>query len=211
MGIDTPDIKLEPTREEIREWLFHTTRHSVRMELCLNAMGIKNSDPQRPHDIVGEGNKFEWEVIQGFSTENRPGINHKEHVRDSLARHRIQYHHLKWNNEYSGATEEEMMLGATDAICSLLENRPYQGGSHSFDEINTIIETRNPPYRRPWMTKALNLAKKLHLPDTSQILLLDPIPNLGLPKATHEAIVTRVRETMVMLDQAHSYKNIGAP
>lgn len=210
MEKDRKEILPEPTETEVRDWFLSTTRHSIRMELCLNALGIGTRDPQRPHDIVGEGNKFEWEVMQGFSTENRPGINHKEHVLPSLLRHRMQYHHLRWNHENSGASDEDMMLGAMDAVCSLIENRPYQGGSHSSEEIQRIIGG-NPLYRRRWMTDALTQIQKIHLPDLNQILSLSLIPNLGLPKATHEAIVARVRETVALLDLEYGYKNIGSP
>ena len=197
---------IRPTEDEVRDWLLSTTRHSMRMEFCLQSMGIGNRDPQRPHDIVGEGNKFEWEVIQGFSTENRPEIDHFTHVVPALTRHRAQYHHQKWNHEDSGATDDEMLLGATDAICSLLENRLYQGGSHSIEEIRSIIEDRNPPYRRPWMTKALDQVNKLKMPDMGQIRHLDRIPNLGLPLSIYETTVNRVRETILMLRQDHGFK-----
>ncbi len=200
----------EPTETEVRDWVLSTTRHSIRMEICLNALGIGVRDPQRPHDIVGKGNKFEWEVIQGFSTENRVGINHKEHVQPSLLRHRMQYHHLRWNHENSGASDDDMMLGAMDAICSLIENRPYQGGSHTVEEIQQIIE-KNLPYRRRWMTEALTHIQKIHLPDLGQIASIDSIPNFGLPKATHETIVQRVRETIIMLDQEYGYRDIKNP
>lgn len=58
------------------------------------------------------------------------------------------------------------------------------------------------------MTEALTLVQKIQLPDLNQILSLSLIPNFGLPKTTHETIVTRVRETILMLDQAYGYKNI---
>lgn len=207
MDYPNPNDIPRPTEDEIRDWLLSTLRHSIRMELCLQAMGIGVRDPQRPHDIVGEGNKFEWGVIEGFSTENRPGIDHYTHVIPALTRHRIQYHHAKWNHENSGATDDDMMVGATDSVCSLLENRPYQGGSHSVEDISSIIENRNPPYRRPWMTKALDEVKKLQLPDLSQINRLDWIPNLGLPPETYGAIVKKgARETILMLKQDHGYK-----
>ena len=59
----------DPTETEVGDWLFFTGFHSTRMEICMDAMGIGARDSQRPHDIVGEGNKFEFEVIQGFSTD----------------------------------------------------------------------------------------------------------------------------------------------
>jgi hypothetical protein len=194
-----------PTEAEVRNWLLSTTRHSIRMEFCLEALGLGSRDPERPHDIVGPGNKFDWPVLRGLAIEDRHGISRDIIVVPSLTIHRGQFHHLKWNDEHSGASEDEMMLGATDAICSLLENRLYQGGTHSADEIRMIIETRNPPYRRPWMTKALDQVLGLNMPDLNQIQSLDRIPNPGLPPSNHETIVQRVRETITMLKQGHGY------
>jgi hypothetical protein len=211
MELERKVITPEPTETEVGDWLFFTAYHSFRMEICLNVLGVGSRDPQRPHDIMGEGNKFEFEVIQGFSTENRPGIPHDQHVVASLTRHRMQHHHLKWNDKKSGATDEEMMVGAIDAVCSLLEDRPYQGGAHTFDEIRDIIETRNPLYLRHWMTEALNQIQKLQLPDINQFFLLNHVPNFSLPRATHEAIRERVHETIVILERDHGYKNIRLP
>jgi len=201
----------DPTEIELEYQVFFTGFHSTRMEIIYHALGIGTRDPQRPHDIVGEGNKFEWEVVQGFSTENRPGIQHAQHVAASLARHQRQNHHLKWNDKNGGATDDEMMAGAADAVCSRLEDRPYQGGIHTFDQIRVVIETKNPPHLRPWLTEALNQIQKIPLPDFNQFYLLNGVPNFGLSRATFEAIRERVHETITMLERDHGYKNIRLP
>jgi hypothetical protein len=205
MELERKVITPEPTETELGDWLFFTAFHATRMEIIFNALGIGTRDPQRPHDIVGEGNKFEWEVIQGFSTENRPGINHNQHVAFSLAWHQRQNHHL------SGVMDDETMVKAADAICSRLEDRPYQGGSHTFDQIKVVIETKNPPHLRPSLTEASNQIQKIPLPDFNQFCLLNGIPNFGLSRATFEAIRERVHEAISMLERDHGYKNIRIP
>lgn len=206
MEIERFTVVPAPFETEIQSHVLFNAGHSMRMEIILNELQIGRRDPQRPHDLMGIGNKFEWQVIEGFSTENRPGIIQKEHVRESLARHRMQYHHLRWNHENSGATEDDLMAGAADAVCSRLEDRPYQGGIHTFDQIRKIIET-NPPYQKHWMSVALEQIQKIPLPDIRQLTTLSRIPNLGVSQTTHETIVARVREAVTMLEQEHGYRN----
>jgi len=51
-----------------------------------------------------------------------------------------------WNNpdpsdktkRIPGASDEDMRVGAVDAICSLLENRAHQGGIHNYDRVMEI-------------------------------------------------------------------------
>src|SRR3989344_1410181 len=147
------ETEYAPTQQEIRSWLLGTIKHVQHIEYYLEQLQIGKEDPQRPHDIIGAGNKFEWEVIKGFAIQYRDRTQEffNKHVTPSLERHRCQYHHQKWNNPDQTASNEDMKVGAVDAICSLLEpDREYQGGKHTSMEIDAIIE-KNPEYKQIWM------------------------------------------------------------
>ncbi|MBI2482967.1 hypothetical protein HYV74_02175 [Candidatus Uhrbacteria bacterium] len=60
-------LVLLPTVDELRWWMLHTVQHVYRVEYYLRELGLGAHDPERPHDIVGTGNKFEWQVASGFA------------------------------------------------------------------------------------------------------------------------------------------------
>ena len=51
--------KLTPTNEEVGMWLLDTVRHVLHIEYFLNHLALGSNDNERPHDLVGSGNKFE--------------------------------------------------------------------------------------------------------------------------------------------------------
>lgn len=183
-----------------------TTRHVCHIEYYLAALGVGKLDPERPHDIVGPGNKFEWGVIRGFALQARdPMPDFNVEILPSLELHRIQYHHRRWNNpsqtneadHVPEATADDMRLGAVDAICSMLEPRDYQGGAHTFKEIAELCE-QNPPHKVNWLRELLLQVWDLPKPELGGISL-EHIPNIGLPRHMHKAIVRRLDETMTQL------------
>ena len=113
--------ELIPTEAEVRKWLISSLTHSMHVEYFLLNLGLGERDPERPHDLVGPGNKYEWDVIKGFALQYRlPKIDFKTHIMPSLAIHRQQYHHRMWNDPspedrakpIQGATEGDMLVGA---------------------------------------------------------------------------------------------------
>jgi hypothetical protein len=197
---------LPPTLEEVRAWVLSTVQHVYHIEYFLAELGIGEYDPERPHDIVGPGNKFEWNVIRGFAVQYRDRSPEffQAHVMPSLRHHRCQYHHRMWNEPNEQAGPEDMKLGAVDAICSLLETRQYQGGSHSFDAVLEIAE-RNPEHKRPWMLGLITEMRKLVRPSLDVIASLDTIPNIGVPRGVHDEIQQRVVETRSFLVAEFGY------
>ena len=118
-----PETEIKPTSKEIGDWLLSTVRHSAQVEYYLNKLNWGINDPNRPHDIVGPGNKFSWPVLKGLALQHRsedPEFFIKN-VLPSIEIHRQQFHHQKWNLPNSQATEDELMVGAVDAICSMLK------------------------------------------------------------------------------------------
>lgn len=96
-----------------------------------------------------------------------------------------------------------MKLGAVDAICSLLEPRAYQGGTHSFDAVLEVAE-RNPLHKRPWMRELVAEMRKLAPPPIESITSFEHIPNIGIPSAMHDMVRQRVQEGRLLLRE-HGY------
>ena len=140
---------LVPTDEEVGKYMLAYLQHSCNVEYFLRSFELGKDDPERPHDLVGVHNKFEWNVLKGFAVQYRePPVDFMKYVFPSLELHRMQYHHKKWNGAGMsgaldlgpGATIDDMWVGSIDAVCSLLENRGYQGGEHSYDVIANLAD-----------------------------------------------------------------------
>ncbi len=200
-------IEETPTRHEIEAWLLGTIRHVQHIEYFLERLQTGKEDPQRPHDIIGHGNKFEWEVIRGFALQYRDRSSEffDRYVAPSLERHRCQYHHKKWNNPNPNATDEDMKVGAVDAVCSLLEpDREYQGGKHNLSQINEIIE-QNPEHKRPWLRQIHTEIQRIEQPNLQLITTLHKFPNIGINPNSYDILQGRVIGTINMLEE-HGYK-----
>lgn len=182
---------MRPTVEEIRKWIDETLTHVYNIEYFFSELGVGQNDPERPHDLVGPGNKFEIDVITGFALQYRePEVDFEVYVEPALKIHRQQYHHRHWNGQVSGP--DEMAVGAVDAICSLLESREYQGGAHNFDEIAGIVES-NPEYKREWLRTMLGEMRQIGLPEKPRV-----------PSLIHERILERKSRALAML-RVHGY------
>lgn len=206
IGISMQEVL--PTREEVLDWMLSTVRHSCQIEYYLHILDIGYKDPQRPHDIVGEGNKYYWPVLKGLALQYRDDSPEffDTYVRPSIELHRKgQYHHQMWNQHNPSATDEDMKLGAVDTICSLLDNRLYQGGAHSFEDIMGIIK-RNEPHKVKWMWMVYSLMKKTVQPDLSDIKSLSEFPNIGLPASVYNSIVYRTEEALRELASDQGYR-----
>ncbi|MBS3118750.1 hypothetical protein J4417_03665 [Candidatus Woesearchaeota archaeon] len=204
------ELELKPTEKEVNAWLLHTTQHACQVEYFLHQLGLGRSDPERPHDLVGPGNKFEWSVIQGFAMQYREDTaSVQPYVSHSLAFHRQQYHHLMWNGNTlnPNASENDLRVGAVDAICSLLENRSYQGGPHPYEEIWNIAIT-NPPHKKDWMSILLPDMEQLKQPAVRSIERLVDFPNLGLPSQVYQTIQQRTKDVLEMLKTEQGYNLI---
>lgn len=208
---------IKPTTYEIRNWLLGTLQHSCLVEYYLYALGLGYNDPQRPHDLTGLGNKFSWSVIKGLAIQYRSvdPIFFKTYVLPSILVHRKhQYHHQKWNGDEksSDVDSEDMKVGAVDAICSLLGCRPYQGGSHTFEQIAEIIkqnpEDRIPVYKIKWFWMLHDDMKKLSLPNWRAVNSLVGIPNIGLSEDVYDRIVAIVKKTVYRLRTKYGYHDL---
>ncbi|MFA6594297.1 MAG: hypothetical protein WCT16_03505 [Candidatus Buchananbacteria bacterium] len=200
---------LLPTREEIIKWLLSTIQHSCHVEYFLEKLTLGNFDPERPHDLTGVGNKFDWDIIKCFALQYRnPKVDFTTYILPALNLHRKQYHHRKWNDpnpedtakQALDASDEDMLVGAIDACCSLLENRGYQGGMHDYDGVIEVALS-NPPHKTPWMLDVIPRMRVIPRPEIELIQSLVVIPNIGINTRTFNAITSRTQEVVTQLKE----------
>lgn len=196
-----------PTEREILKWFLHTAVHTYHIEYYLQQFQIGSEDPDRPHDIVHDGNKFEWEAVKGLALQFKENETEdfSEEIKRSLEFHRQQYHHQKWNQYYPNATEDAMRVGAVDTVCSLLEPRTYQGGCHTFDQIRRRA-SKNPIHKIAWMKLAVVEMEHITKPNLDEITSFSKIPKEGISAETHDTILDRVYEGLKVLEKDWGYK-----
>ena len=194
---------ISPTAEEVKTWILGTIRHVINVEYFLHLLELGKADPERPHDLVGPGNKLEWDVIKGFAVQYRskdPTFFNAQ-VRPSLVLHRQQYHHTKWNEANPLSTEDDLRVGAIDALSSLMgSDRVYQGGAHSPEQILQIIE-KNPPHKRPWLKAMLQVLMRVQPLDLKTIINIHKIANPGVPQAIIDGIQNQIDRAVISLKE----------
>lgn len=183
-------------------------RHSITVEYVLERLG--HFDPESPHDLSGEGNKFEWEVMAPLAAaQNKPDSYWFPYVADAIDRHRAQVHHYAWRNpedpgDLRGMTlDHALALGAADSIVSLLEERYYQGGPHPLDELKFHFNGNS--IQREYVDLILPEIKGMQLPDVASITSLDDIHRFGLSGSKYSKIVTITEMTRGYLRKEHGY------
>lgn len=185
--------QIKPITKEIERWIFETVKHSNHVEYYLNELGLGERDPERPHDLVGPGNKLEWDIIKGMALNYRtPKVDFIKYILPSIEIHRQQYHHRMWNYPNPKATKEDMFVGAVDAVCSLLENRDYQGGSHNWEKIEDILINRNPPHKIESVKLILPKMRKVPLPNLEDIPNVFILPNIGVDRGIYLKMRKRI-------------------
>lgn len=190
-----------PTPDEIKRWLGDTIKHAVHIEYYLERLQIGRSDIQRPHDVVGHGNKLEWPAIRGFAMQYRKQPDtYDKYVKPALDFHRQQYHHVAWNEFNPTASPDAMRLGAVDAVCSLIEPRGYQGGAHSWEKIHDIAEN-NPIHKVAWMQLVAMEMAKIEKPVFASEVL--EVQRNGISIEKYDIIRERLDETFKMLKHDH--------
>lgn len=195
-----------PTKTEIYRWILETATHAYHIEYFLQALQVGSEDPDRPHDIVHDYNKFEWEAIKGFALQYRENADqlYKDEIMASRTFHRRQYHHQMWRQPSPTVSADARKLSAVDAICSQLEPRGYQGGVHTYPQIKKII-TNSKPHQIPWMQEAIADMEKIRPPNLAEIISFSKIPTEGITAETYDIILGRVHQTLQQLQRDHGY------
>ena len=148
------------TKDEVIKYAGGTWEHSKSVHFYLDKLGISIDDEnETPHDLAGEGNKLEWEVMHGLAYAEKDTPEKKEIFEKSREIHRGQMHHKMRNDPNS--PKEWLKYGAIDAVCSLIEDRGYQNGVHYWDEILDVIssypseEYKKGEYKKEYMKWAV--------------------------------------------------------
>lgn len=203
-------VQLIPTDKEIYDWMLKTTKHSFTMEYYMKLFSFGKNDEQRPHDLVGRGNKFQWEVLSCFALESRVFKDNPEYnprvkplIYEARARHRLQYHHKMWNFNNSHATEEDLLVGALDSVCALREaDRLYNGGAKTFDQIREIAK-KDP--KGEWILRVTDMVEAAESPELDRIESLVKFSNIGIDPVIYDITLGRVGKTMIRLKQDFGY------
>lgn len=150
-----------PSLEEIAAHVTSVITHSATVERYLREFDVRVNDGQHPHDLVGPGNKLEWEVIQGLALRERDTPERQRRYEQAIRLHRQgQSHHHMWNSWHPMATENDLQYGAIDAVVSLREPRDYQGGVRTWEEIERIARQEE-YHKREWMHWAARLIREI--------------------------------------------------
>ncbi|MEE9323625.1 MAG: hypothetical protein V3U72_03695 [Candidatus Aenigmarchaeota archaeon] len=197
--------KVMPTEEAIERWVLESIRHSFHYEYFIPILGLNPSDEEeRPHDLAGSGNKLEWDVLRGLAFQyTEPPVDFETYIKPAIERHQQQqYHHKIWNGDIKSPGEDDsMLIGAVDAICSKLENRRYQGGSRSYDEIEKIFNGTKK--QKKYMKDVLPEMRKIEQPELRKITL-SSLPNIGVPDEIYNGICNAFARAVKML-RIHAY------
>lgn len=201
---------LGPPPENVHRWLLESLRHVNRVEYFLNLLNVGNNDPERPHDMVGQYSKFDWDVIKYLARqyENEGAAATHDIVQEGIRLHRQQYHHRMWNAPDPNAPEDALDLGAVDTKCNYLEGRGYnQHDLDSYEKIEGHFGTHPDihPTHRKHVLKMLPGMRELKQPETQRIVSLVDFPNIGLPPEVYQRIQERMAQTLQMLQIRHRY------
>jgi len=200
--------QMRATKEELYLQMLANLRHIFGVEYYLGEFQFAKNDVQRSHDSEGLGNKFEIDILNGMALRYRvPKVNFKEYVLPWILAHRQgQDHHRKtndpdpndWMKPMSIATEDDMYYAALDAVRAMREERSYEK-SYSYGEIQKIV-VKEPNHKTPYILRLLPEFKKIKEPDIYLINSLQNIPNIGISKEMHEALVEKIQRLIKVLD-----------
>ena len=204
--------------------IFNTAKHSYNVHYNYEPyrQALEDPDPDIPHDIVGKHNKYEPIVAVRLALEyvnDRDIVSQKSSqeqeewkkrkiflIQEGVGIHRQQYHHLMWANSSIKVPKDSRLLSGADAICSMLENRKYQGGVHSWEEIEKIIAANKIPYQRDWMKEVYDRMRKIPQPNLAAIKSLRQIPkSKEISTETHDIITGRAHEVLHQFEHDHCY------
>ncbi|MBS3095179.1 hypothetical protein J4231_00700 [Candidatus Woesearchaeota archaeon] len=206
-----------PDAKEVHKWLLSSVQHSCHVEYFALVLGLYPEDPDRPHDLAGKNNKLEWPVISGEALQYRlvkkydieKRLTSFEYggevellplIHSSRELHRQQGHHRIWNNLNGIVKLDDLMFCAADTICALLEDRSYNGGSHSYAEIQDMLDGNVlegiTPLKKGLLEEIAIEMSNQDQPKISRITNLLELPNIGLPEATYLKIRSTLKKSV---------------
>nr|MBA4404946.1 hypothetical protein [Nanoarchaeum sp.] len=198
-------MEIFPTEIEVLQEVRTTLVHSNHVEYFLTNLGIGDiNDPERPHDIYGLFNKYTWDWIRGHALQYRKDPSLEHYIQKPIMLHRDgQMHHRRWNNYNLDATIDDLRSSATDANCSLLEGRQYQGGPYSYGEIAEICRKKSKAHQKKWIQQMIEEMQTIPQPNLGLIRTasMTNFPNIGLPDITYQRIISATENVIKMLKE----------
>lgn len=194
--------------------IFNTAKHSynVHYNYELFREAPTDPDPDIPHDVKGKFNKFEPAVavrlaLEYVDEENKEKkLKYDSLIKEGVKTHQNQFHHKMWASSSLKVPKDSRLLSGADAICSQLEPRKYQGGTHTWKEIKNIIAANETPHQRYWMEKVYERMRKVPQPDLAAIKSFRQIPkNEYIGAEMHDMIIGLAHETLHQLEHDHGY------
>lgn len=204
-----------PNNNEVKRWMKDVVRHSNHVEYYLSELGLGERDNERPHDLVGKYNKFDWEVLRGLSlayrkiegTEFGKKKFFDEQIFPSIELHRNQYHHQMWNNPNPKAKDRDLFVGVVDTVCSMLEKRVYSGDDEghgrkkSWSIIEDVLYNKSPEYKSSATKIIFPELREITRPKLSKIKNVYDFPNIGIDSSIYDKMKIRINETAFDLER----------
>jgi hypothetical protein len=199
---------IRPTTEEVKNLLFNTLRHCCRVEYYFTIHDVAKNDPQRPHDITKKGSKYSIPVLMGLALQDRNDdpLFFEKYVLPSIKEHqRLQYHHRKWNRQNPHSTNDDLLAGGIDTICSIIDYRKYNGGAHPLNEVLQFIRTKE-SHQIKWILQAYEMIKGDPEPNIQSITSLENIPDVGV--SLYNDIVKKTHDIVTLLRKNYGYSDL---
>jgi len=196
-----------PNEREIHAHILSTSLHSYRVEYLSTRLKVDDhDDPDRPHDMIGPGNKLEWRCLEGLSLAYRDRNKYVKQIIKAVNFHRQQYHHQMWNKDCPHMTDSSLKLGAIDTVCSKLESeREYQKTVKTISELREL-EFHGSKNQLDMISWVIGEMEKIEIPYLRDVTTFTQIPKTGIPAQTHDTIMERIQETIRELRKDHGYK-----
>jgi hypothetical protein len=204
----------EKEAERIRRYLIETKEHSLNFESVIFKKGwedITKIDYQRPHDMFGENNKCQLDILLAMQLQylNDPELN-KLYVNPSLDRHRKQLHHLYYGDKDTEIKENTdigyIIIGATDSYCALREPRFCFGGSHKPEEIKRLFSD-NPPVKMVMAIYIQAEIEEIAFPDVHLSSVLDMPKELKISSTMADKTQDIIENRIYLLSELGYDKN----
>lgn len=190
----------------LERFVRETIGHSLRVEYYIFQLRIPTTDTQRPHDIVGRNNKLELNIAEGMAHQylrktKKNKVEIEEKIRTAVNAHRQQYHHKAFGIHNQDYNHPDVEAVAVDGICSLLENRVYQGGTHSWNEFELCLYSQR-GREHVLFRNLINRMRRLPEPEIC-IDHLDKIKNPGISSEMFDRLKQRTYDARLELQIDH--------
>ncbi|MCK5107177.1 MAG: hypothetical protein KAQ83_00450 [Nanoarchaeota archaeon] len=198
-----------PTPNLLKKSIERNMRHSYRVELICKKLGIKSNYPsQQPHDLKGLGSKLQPDVVFGFAI--GLDLDKSDELYSEIINYAIDIH-TSCQSHHDERLISEVKVQAIDALCTMIENRGYNGGPYNFKDISSKINIEEKGLKSFYMKMYVKEMEKMDIPDLTVIKLdnLEDLKNLGVDSWIHKGIIGQGLEAIKIYESV-GYKLMDA-